>query len=289
MEHQIDMRFGHTAEGERLLKCLRDRPGVTLLFGATDTGKTTLIRNLAFSLASHAPTAVVDSDVGQSSVGPPACVGACVVKGELKSPAEAEMLHFVGDFSPQGHFLALLSGLVRSLRWTRNKGSVHILVDTTGFVTGGAALELKYHKVELTQPRHVILLERGKELRPLLNALHSRHDMEIHRLRASEAASSISTEERRLYRQRSLSRYLEGANLFTMPLSLRIMVNPYSWQEDQYGLLHRLVGLLDNQGSTRAVGVVRDADVEKEMLAVETPLASIEGVTHLRLGRVHKT
>ena len=47
--------------------------------------------------------------------------------------------------------------------------SPHILVDTTGFVTGGAALELKYHKVELTRPRHVILLERGKELRQTTN------------------------------------------------------------------------------------------------------------------------
>ena len=73
MQHQIDLSLGRGAEGEKLLKCLRDRPGVTLLFGATDTGKTTLIRNLASSVAPHLPTAIVDSDVGQSSVGPPAC------------------------------------------------------------------------------------------------------------------------------------------------------------------------------------------------------------------------
>lgn len=75
----------------------------------------TLIRNLASSVAPHALTAIVDSDVGQSSVGPPACVGACLVKGALKSQTKAEMLHFVGNFSPQGHFLPLLSGLVRLL------------------------------------------------------------------------------------------------------------------------------------------------------------------------------
>lgn len=169
MQHRIDLSLGHGAEGEKLLKCLIDRPGATLLFGAADTGKTTLIRNLASSVAPHALTAIVDSDVGQSSVGPPACVGACLVKGALKSQTKAEMLHFVGNFSPQGHFLPLLSGLVRLLGWARRKGSVHILVDTTGFVTGGAALELKYHKVELTRPRHVILLERGKELRQTTN------------------------------------------------------------------------------------------------------------------------
>jgi len=115
MQHQIDLSLGHGAEGEKLLKCLRDRPGVTLLFGAADTGKTTLIRNLASSVAPHALTAIVDSDAGQSSVGPPACVGACLVKGALKSQTKAEMLHFVGNFYPQGHFLPLLSGLVRLL------------------------------------------------------------------------------------------------------------------------------------------------------------------------------
>ena len=39
MQHRIDLSLGHGAEGERLLKCLIERPGLTLLFGATDTVK----------------------------------------------------------------------------------------------------------------------------------------------------------------------------------------------------------------------------------------------------------
>jgi polynucleotide 5'-kinase involved in rRNA processing len=160
-------------------------------------------------------------------------------------------------------------------------------VDTTGFVTGGAAVELKYHKVQLAQPRHVILLERGGELEPLSNWLHFRQDLEIHRLRVSMAATDIGADERRANRQRSLRRYLQGASLFIMRLDPGIMLNPYSWQEEEDDLLYRIVGLLDGEGGTLGLGVIREADVEKETLVVQTPLASIEGMTHLRLGRIH--
>lgn len=287
MRDTIDVNRVDGPDGEKLLNSLRDRPGVTLFFGATDTGKTTLVRQLASSLALHGRTAIIDSDVGQSSVGPPACAGACLVKGELKFPTEAEILHFVGDFSPQGNFLPLLSGLVRLLRWAERKGATHTLVDTTGFVTGGAALELKYHKVELAQPRHVILLEREAELEPLVNSLHCRQDLEIHRLRVSVSATNIAADERRANRQRGLRRYLQDASLFTMRLDPGIMLNPYSWQEEEVDLLYRMVGLLDGQGGTLGLGVIREVDIEKETLVVQTPLASIEGMTHLRLGRIH--
>jgi polynucleotide 5'-kinase involved in rRNA processing len=147
-------------------------------------------------------------------------------------------------------------------------------------------VELKYHKVGLAQPRHVIFLERAKELDPLINSLRWREDLEIHRVRVPVSATSVGADERRLIRQRGLNRYLEGANLFTMPLNYTIMVNPYSWQVDQDSLRYRIVGLLDRQGRTRALGVIREADVEKETLVVETPLASIRDVAYVRLGKI---
>ena len=49
---------------------------VSVVIGASDAGKTTLIAALASELASRGePVGVVDSDVGQSEIGPPATVG----------------------------------------------------------------------------------------------------------------------------------------------------------------------------------------------------------------------
>jgi len=288
MRSRGDAEVKANPETAGLFQSLMVRPGVTLVMGGTDTGKTTLIRQLASSLCEHARTAVVDSDVGQSWVGPPACVGACLVRGVLSPRNRAEVLHFVGNFSPQGHFLPLLSGLVRLVEWAKAKGAVHILGDTTGFVTGGAALELKYHKVELIRPDHVILLERGKELRPLMNLFRNKKHMEIHVAGSPGAARSTGLEERRNNREESLKLYFQDALSFSVPLNSAMMINPDTWHEalERHDLVDRLVGLLDGDGRTLAMGVIRQIQVPKETLVVETPLKSIEGLTHLRLGRM---
>ena len=52
------------------------RARVTMVVGASDTGKTTLTAYLAGALAARGETvAVVDADVGQSEIGPPTTVG----------------------------------------------------------------------------------------------------------------------------------------------------------------------------------------------------------------------
>jgi len=271
---------------EELLLRLRDVPGTALLFGASDTGKTTLAHKLAASLAQHGVTVLVDSDVGQSSVGPPACLGACLVKGPLYHWNKAQRLHFVGNFSPPGHFLPMLGGLSRMVAWARAKGGVHVLVDTTGFVTGGAAVELKYHKVELIRPRHVILLEQSSELQPLFTCLHSRRNLKIHRLKAPGAVHKTEIEERSRNRQLSLESYFENSNSLTFPLISNIMANPHTWLENRQRdqLYHKLVGLLNCEGSTLAMGVISEIKPDKARMVVKAPLDSVEAVTHLRLG-----
>ena len=72
---------------------------VTLVLGATDAGKTTLVTRVAGALAGagHA-VAVVDADLGQSHVGPPTTVGLGRVRRSITHLAEAELvaLEFLG-------------------------------------------------------------------------------------------------------------------------------------------------------------------------------------------------
>ena len=278
---------GH-GDQELLLDHLLARPGLSLFFGATDTGKTTLVRRLASTLSRHGLTAVVDSDVGQSSVGPPACLGACLVKGPLTHWPRAQRLHFVGNYSPLGHFLPMLTGLVRLVSWARREGSFYTLVDTTGFVTGGAALELKCHKVDLLGPEHLILIEQERELEPFFSLFRYRFALRIHRLKAAGAARTVGPDERRAHRACSLRRYFERARRFTMPMVPETLVNPYSWRdaEKDETLPERLVGLMDGEGNTLALGAIRHVDTVHHTLILEAPLDSLKSVTHLRLGRI---
>ena len=53
-----------------------------LLIGGMDTGKTTLSRELlAAALAAGRPAALLDADVGQKTVGPPATISLKIVRG----------------------------------------------------------------------------------------------------------------------------------------------------------------------------------------------------------------
>jgi polynucleotide 5'-hydroxyl-kinase GRC3/NOL9 len=85
--------------------------GICLILGASDTGKTTLAEALAKHLAKHQPVGVIDADIGQSHIGPPATVGWAVVDNPQIdfSPAAACAasagvggISFVGDVTPVG-------------------------------------------------------------------------------------------------------------------------------------------------------------------------------------------
>ena len=76
---------------------------VTLVLGANDAGKTTLVTGLASALASRGfVVGVVDADLGQSDVGPPTTVGLGRVRRPIASLQEAEVLglEFLGMTSP---------------------------------------------------------------------------------------------------------------------------------------------------------------------------------------------
>src|SRR5512145_440449 len=87
-----------------------------LLIGGLDTGKTTLARDLLrAALSAGRPAALLDADVGQKSVGPPATVTLKVLRGpedlEPEALARLDALSFVGATSAQGHLLPVVTGV----------------------------------------------------------------------------------------------------------------------------------------------------------------------------------
>jgi polynucleotide 5'-kinase involved in rRNA processing len=280
-----------TLEERSVFQSILTRPGITMVLGAPDAGKTTVVRKLVEFLASNVPTAVVDTDIGQSSVGPPACVGALRVEGRVDAWAPAEQLHFVGGFSPLGHFLPMLEGLFRLTGWARSIGVTHVVIDTTGFVEGAAAVELKLHKINFTQPAHLLVLERSRELQPLLNAVRFRRQLEIHRFKPSSMARLLDPEERKRCRLKTLSRYFQGSTAHVFEIRPDRMLNPHIWEEalSARDLQGRLVGLLEGQGDTLAMGWIEAVDDIRGQMVVDAPLESWSEVTYLRLGRARWT
>ncbi len=145
-----------------------------LLLGDTDTGKTTFVREAFRLLSPERSLALVDCDLGQSEVGLPGTISAAMIGrgqwAEAKSLRELKPLssYFVGAVSPSRHLLEVCVGACQMARVARKSRPELMLIDTCGFVAGGAAVSLKRRLAELLLPHTIVAFTRGAELDPLL-------------------------------------------------------------------------------------------------------------------------
>src|SRR5919197_322767 len=85
---------------------LTSHPGRIFVVGGVDSGKTTFARRLALAaLESGQSVALVDADLGQSTIGPPGTVGLKLVTGreDLEEGAPPDAMAFVGAISPRNN------------------------------------------------------------------------------------------------------------------------------------------------------------------------------------------
>lgn len=188
--------------------------GVLFLVGGSDSGKSTLAAVLLAEAGRAGRTAaVVDADVGQSSIGPPTCLSLAFAAqppqtlGELRP----EALEFLGVPSPIGHLLGMAVGVSRLAGLARARGAETVVVDTTGLVDGSVARALKTAEVQLVQPDLVIALQWEDELEHLLQAYRSRGEPAVLRLRPSARVKTRSREQRAARRAHVLADYFRDA------------------------------------------------------------------------------
>lgn len=188
-----------------------------LVIGAVDRGKSTYCGFLSQRcLAAGLRVAVIDTDIGQKAIGPPATLTLGYPEA-TKSLAEVPPVawYFIGATSPAGHLLPMIVGLRHLLDITR---AACVIINTTGFIHGPGRV-LKGYKIEAVQPDVIVALEQGRELRAVLQAY--RH-YRIVRLPPSAHATSKTPEQRRAARERAFGAYFAAAQ--SVELALRQVI-----------------------------------------------------------------
>jgi polynucleotide 5'-hydroxyl-kinase GRC3/NOL9 len=188
--------------------------GVCVLLGAVDTGKSTFCALLASTAArAGRRAAVVDADVGQSDIGPPACVGMGLVARPVERLSEVAVsaLYFVGSTSPAGHLLPAVVGARLAVDAALRAGADLVMVDTTGMIHGAAARALKLHKLDALRPAHMIALQRGGEAEHLLAPYEHAQRPRVHRLLVSPRVQARSRDQRLVAREAAYRRYFGSA------------------------------------------------------------------------------
>lgn len=188
---------------------------VVLVIGATDVGKSTFCRFLVDSAVDRGlKTVFVDTDVGQSQIGPPTTIGMKSFDPE-SSPVQfnriADQLYFVGDLSPHRHSLEVLTGTRLMVDHARETEADFIIVDTSGYIHDAPAVILKRHKIELTRPNHVVCIGRSSELEQITACYRQQDWLDIHYLLPHRYVRSKSSKARSRYRKTQFEAYFGAA------------------------------------------------------------------------------
>ena len=270
-----------------------EEEGLAILLGATDTGKSTLAQFLIFNLCRRGlKVGLVDADIGQSFLGPPATIGLSLFKSDpdwevILSPPE---IFFVGSTTPEGHFPIHLKGVKRMVDKASSHGPHVVLVDTTGFVLGEGGRELKRRKIDLVSPRFILALQKDDELEPLLEPYQENPHYKIHRLPLSEHVRPKSMEERRIHRTNKFRDYFKYSSVQELPIE-DVQIEgevldpdgaplPLDWTLKMNSLL---IGLKDENDETLALALIRNYSENKKILNVFSPLQEIHKVKTIQL------
>lgn len=257
-------------------------PGVTMLIGGLDTGKTTVAMDaVSHALSDGYRPVLVDADIGISTVGPPACVGMKIFESEndLENPHQPDALHFVGAITSSRLVLQQVVATAVMVERARNLGDV-IIVDTTAVASGVSGETLKYHKAELCRPDLVIALQRGEEMEPVVGMLRRFLDIEVVTAPTDPSLTPLGPDDRARMRTEAfaqalrppLERWKVRPTVFapTLPVGLNL---------DRLDKV--LVGVQDSAGGCLGLGVLH---YEDDTLRVMTRVA--EGMKGLRLGSI---
>jgi polynucleotide 5'-hydroxyl-kinase GRC3/NOL9 len=226
--------------------------GRVLLLGPRDAGKSTFTLSFLQAAAARTiPAAILDLDVGQKLVGPPACVTlGCLGPHGL----DLTGLAFVGTTDPVRGWRPLMAGAERLSR-EAPQGS---LVINTGGLLAGPGRRLKAEKIAVLQPDLLIAIGTDPDLEALLAVGHA----PALRLAPSPLARRKTEGERRAARREAFRAYFAGARGHAGPLADPALA------EAPPGTL---LGLADAAGRDIGVGLLREADPASGIVRYSAP------------------
>lgn len=263
---------------------LISKRGVALIMGETDSGKSSLVRYLAERIiAAGLTVSLVDSDIGQSSLGLPGCI---CMKGFRDDKdferSRFERTSFLGTANPAKVIPLIIETSGRMVDLSRKTSDITI-VDTTGLVHGRLGRVLKGGKIKRIRPDHIIAICRGHELEHILGSLEGSN---IFRIRKAADVRPRSRAARGRYRHGRLQDYFVHVELFRHVVSEKdvgffYLARPF---RPESHLPQGTIAGLNRFKDTIGLGIVLLHHPESVTLA--SPIKSVKRINRLMLGDI---
>jgi polynucleotide 5'-hydroxyl-kinase GRC3/NOL9 len=267
------------------------------VLGAVDTGKSYLCSYLVKQLCKNGKSAaLIDTDPGQSLLGPPATVAMALFRetrdrehyrGIFQRPdsittAQVLSMGFVGSISPAGNFLQVLVGLKKLIDKAVSYSVPSIIINTSGLISQPGGREFKFQKIDMVAPSHLIAVQRTRELEPIVKNFAKRPSISLTRLKISPAVRRKTPAERISYRKRLFDQYFQDAtplclSLFSFGLHGRVPdLRFFTQWEDM------VIALCDEKNF--ALALARIENFSEGIIQCITPLKDKKKIKSIQFG-----
>jgi polynucleotide 5'-hydroxyl-kinase GRC3/NOL9 len=271
-------------EWEALVEELFNHKGTVFLLGATSSGKSTLARYLIEKLLSKDTViSLIDSDIGQSSLGAPGTINIKIFKTAMDiKNFITEKIFFIGSANPAKKISLMIEGSKKLVDIARAESEI-VLVDSTGLINGEAAKALKIGKIKAIKPDCLIAIQKHNELEHLITLAG---DIDIHRIKASKMARERSREARIRYRRERFNEYFDEKKVAEFLLhDIDLVYNNKIIRPGKTDFKEGTLIALNHNKDTRELGILLELD--NNSITFRSPIKSLRGINNVALGDIN--
>ncbi|MDD5066221.1 MAG: Clp1/GlmU family protein [bacterium] len=189
-----------------------------IIVGEMDTGKSFLATYIANQLVNRGKkVGVIDSDLGQSDIGPPGTIGLTILDKPIMFLQDARIdgLEFVGAHSAGLHMVNTLMSFKRIMERSIHLTDITVL-NTSGWVMGDGGRLFVGATIDLFEPDVIVLMQRQGECEHLVKRIFPKS--RIVSMTVSKKASETSKGDREKLRNLSSQKYFKNAKAITLDL-----------------------------------------------------------------------
>ena len=214
---------------QRILK----QKETVMVLGKTDSGKTsTVCLFTQYLVRRNRKVAVIDGDIGQSTLGPPGTVNMGILEFQNLKTGMNPITHtvFIGATSPERCIQKCIDGLGKLNKIGQQSIADAVLIDTTGLISGNLGIILKRGLIERIKPTILMAIQFAEELEPILKSVENQASINIFRLKPCQNIHQKKWLERKVRRKKQFSAYFEKAVFKEFSFSEAWLKGPYFGQ-----------------------------------------------------------
>ena len=201
---------------------LQSQDGTIIVLGKADSGKTSFIKLLTYFLVKrNRKIGIIDLDIGQSTIGPPATIAMSTVDKKRLKDGNIPVDHmlFMGMITPANSIDRFLDKVYKLYTVSERKIVDTLLVDTTGLVTGSIGIFLKSSLIKRINPAALVALQFAQELEPILSQFEPEPSLQIYRIKPCQNIVQRDWRDRKLRRQKQFFHYFQDSRTWEVDIT----------------------------------------------------------------------